>query len=182
MIYTCDTCINNIHTMKFIQTLTEMFTQRGYFEIKETHEFTNFLQVLTNDKEKVYVFANFIEKISVNLFKECLAFLEQNNSTHCIIITSEGITPCVKKIIDNSYNIRIEVFSEDELGYNVTKHCLVPKHELATSEELAELKKHLPNLPIILHKDPVIRFLGYEKKQVVKITRKSGAIVFRIII
>lgn len=168
--------------MKFIQTLDEMFTQRGYFQIKETHEFPNFLRVATHTKGKVYVFANFIEKISVNLFKECLSFLDENNSTHCIIITSEGITPCVKKIIDNSYNIRIEVFSEDELGYNVTKHCLVPKHEVASAEEIAELKKHLPNLPIILHKDPVIRFLGFEKKQVVKITRKSGSVVFRIII
>jgi|SRR5690606_3126419 len=168
--------------MKFIQTLDEMFTQRGYEYIKETHDFPYFLKAAIHSKEKVYVFSNFIEKISVNIFKECLSFLEQNNSTHCIVINSEGITPCVKKIIDNSHGTRIEVFSEDELGYNVTKHRLVPKHELANPTELLELKKHLPNLPIILQKDPVIRFLGFEKKQVVKITRKSGTVIFRIII
>lgn len=168
--------------MKFIQTLDEMFSQRGYEYVTETNDFEHVVRVAKHSKGKVYVFSNFIEKISVNLFKECLSFLDQNNSTHCIVITSEGITPCVKKIIDNSYNVRIEVFSEDELGYNVTKHSLVPKHELASQSELAELKKHLPNLPIILSKDPVVKFLGFEKKQVVKVTRKSGAVVFRIII
>ena len=39
-----------------------------------------------------------------------------------------------KKVIEEANDIIIELFQEEELQYNITKHYLVPKHELAHSK------------------------------------------------
>lgn len=73
---------------------------------------------------------------------------------------------------------RIQVFQLSELLYNVTKHELVPKHEVINEAEVARLLakfnlKTKQQLPHILNVDPVARYLALRPGQVVKITRPS---------
>lgn len=98
-----------------------------------------------------------------------------------IFVTPTKPNPAVRKTID-TYNrsdqgLRFEHFDEDELSVNITHHELVPKHTPLTDEELkAVLQAHaleLNQLPRILSSDPVARYYGLERGQVVSIERKS---------
>ena len=71
----------------------------------------------------------------------------------------------------------IEPFSQEELLINVTKHELVPKHQiLKESEKLDLLKKYRvkdSQLPKIQCEDPVSRYFGAKRGDIVRIVRPS---------
>ena len=71
----------------------------------------------------------------------------------------------------------IEVFSSEELLVNITHHELVPKHTTLSDQEKAELLKRYrakeSQLPKIQCEDPIARYFGAKKGQVMKIVRPS---------
>lgn len=70
-----------------------------------------------------------------------------------------------------------EVEKEKIVGFKVTEHIYVPKHEILSDEEAEELLKRLhakpEQLPYIHISDPVVRELGAKPGQILKITRRS---------
>ncbi|KXB00217.1 DNA-directed RNA polymerase subunit H [candidate division MSBL1 archaeon SCGC-AAA261G05] len=61
--------------------------------------------------------------------------------------------------------------------FKVTEHKLVPKHEILSEEEakrlLDEYKVESFQLPQISSRDPVVKEIGAEKGDILKITRES---------
>lgn len=76
--------------------------------------------------------------------------------------------------VDNCY---CQVFTKSQLIINITKHVLVPKHILLSDrQKRAVLNKYRveeSKLPIIEANDPVARYLGMMKYDVVQIHRPS---------
>ena len=100
----------------------------------------------------------------------------------CIIIVAGKITIGGTKALDSqaqkSAGITMETFKEDSLQTNITKHKSVPRHEILSNQEAqAILEKYqckISQLPRILPKDPIVRYMGCATGQILKITRVSS--------
>lgn len=95
-----------------------------------------------------------------------------------ILVVKEKLTQNNIKLI-NALNLNIQIFDIKELQFNITKHKLVPKHELVTDQKEVDtiLKnynlKSKYQLPIILRSDPVAKYLNLKNGDIVKIKRVS---------
>lgn len=86
-----------------------------------------------------------------------------------------------------SRNSRSGVFVKE---VEITRHSLVPKHELLSAKEKEELLKNygisLRQLPRILENDAMVKFLNAKVGDVIKITRKSETagetVYYRVVI
>jgi DNA-directed RNA polymerase I, II, and III subunit RPABC1 len=88
------------------------------------------------------------------------------------ILVSHGLTPLANREL-TAHSVHLEPFLFRELVGNILNHKLVPRHEPLTETErrLFFQKYKLDDLPLILHTDPVVRFLGLKDGDIVKITR-----------
>lgn len=121
----------------------------------------------------------FLEGTSVGI-KQMRAFahhIDDHKFMTGILVTQVGITPAALKVIPTVLPAIIETFLEQDLLINITHHELVPKHVLLSPEEKQALLERYrlkeSQLPRIQVGDPVARYLGLRRGQVVKIIRKS---------
>lgn len=115
--------------------------------------------------------------------KDMRQFAQDTSQSHYhtgIYITQSSITPSALKIIPAilaQTGIILETFQEQDLLVNITHHELVPKHVLLSAEEKRRLLERYrlkeSQLPRIQTGDPVAKYLGLRRGQVVKIIRKS---------
>lgn len=136
------------------------------------------------DNTRVCAFFN-IYKYNGEKAKEIIGIMNSMDLKHAIVVYSnkQMCTPTAKKTKETlADSLTIELFSEDELQYNITKHVLQPKFEVLTDNEAIDFrKKYGAKFPVLLVTDPISRFYGYKRGNVVKITRKSGYVDFRIV-
>ena len=99
--------------------------------------------------------------------------------TNGIFITQEQPNAAALRAFDAlaEVGMKAEHFKEEDLLVNITKHELVPKHILLSDEEkkvlLDRYRLRETQLPRIQLVDPVSKYLGLKRGQVVKIIRKS---------
>lgn len=103
--------------------------------------------------------------------------VDENNYHTGIFITQTPISPSAVRLLSSIPGHICEHFQEQDLLVNITRHELVPKHVLLSPEEKAKLldryrlkESQLPRMQV---SDPVARYLGLRRGQVVKIIRRS---------
>jgi DNA-directed RNA polymerases I, II, and III subunit RPABC1 len=152
------------------ETLKYLYFIKSYDIICKEHN---------NNTNKIYVKFIYINKIKPSVLKEYLSTLYTDTlneeTDKIILILQENPTNTIKKIADDN---NCEIFNINNLQINITKHRLVPKHSLATDEEVKTIiekynLRAIQQLPIILRTDPVIRYYNYPPNKVCKITRIS---------
>ena len=92
-----------------------------------------------------------------------------------ILIITDEIFPAAKKQLDDLTSVNTSIFFDKELFYNPTNHIDCPQFYLLTNTEkndlIRNLKCKLSDVLIIKHSDPVIKYYGWKRGQIVKIIR-----------
>ena len=179
------------------KTLNKMMEDRGYI-VEESQKDITFQEWLEKNQNKttinglffkkdenkpdsiVRLYFEYLEasKISANDIGIFFTNMKEAKAETGIIIISGILTPQAKqKMMDINCELPVECFNISELMVNITEHFYVPKHELLSDEKKAMLLKRYKikesQLPKILTSDPVARYLGLRRGNVVKITRDS---------
>ena len=119
-------------------TCIEMFVQRGYSILEKDDER---ILALKEDGNQICACINKLCcKFNVERIQECISMMKVMNIWHGLIVYSDTVTPVAKKIVEESQKMKIELFHEKELQYNLTKHYLVPLHELKYKKDNPEAK------------------------------------------
>ncbi|EEU40310.1 DNA-directed RNA polymerases I, II, and III subunit RPABC1 [Fusarium sp. LHS14.1] len=114
----------------------------------------------------------------VSQIRQFATYVITNHYKTGIMVTHVPLSPAARKSLASVESLaKIECFLEDDLLVNITHHELVPKHVLLSRDEKTALLKRYrlkeTQLPRILQRDPVARYLGLKRGQVVKIIRNS---------
>ena len=92
-------------------------------------------------------------------------------------ITSDSLSESINNY-QKKQNKFIQIFNVESLMFNITEHVLVPNHEIVDETEMNTIMQkyniQVPaQLPLILQSDPVAKFIGAKKGDLVKITKPS---------
>jgi DNA-directed RNA polymerase I, II, and III subunit RPABC1 len=125
----------------------------------------------------VWVEFNGDHTLGVKEIRKFAQTVDQQNFYTGILVTNTTISPAAAKVAAAVAPKILEFFQESDLLVNITMHELVPKHVLLSIEEKKQLLERYrlkdSQLPRIQRTDPVARYLGLRRGQVVKIIRKS---------
>lgn len=124
------------------------------------------------------------KKIGVKPLRTFVEHMDREKIYRAIIIVSSDVTPYARQILQsleqqeaNGQRYQTELFREAELLVDITEHVLVPEHVVLTDDEkkavLSKYKLEEKQLPRIQKSDPVARYFGLQRGQVVKIIRPS---------
>jgi DNA-directed RNA polymerase I, II, and III subunit RPABC1 len=146
---------------------------------------------LGDEADKIYIFfPQNASKVGVLPIRLYIKEMQANLAFRAIIIVKDEITAFAKQIFVESKDIIIEYFKENELLVDITRHILVPKHELLEEDEKKELLKIYSikelNLPKCLSSDPISKYFGARKGQIFKIFRNSEtsgeSVYYRVVV
>ncbi|XP_076462748.1 DNA-directed RNA polymerases I, II, and III subunit RPABC1 [Babylonia areolata] len=131
-----------------------------------------------NPTDQMFVFFPDEPKVGIKTIKAYCQQMQQDNIMKAVIVVQTGMTPSAKQaLVEMAPKYILEQFIETELLVNITEHMLVPEHVVMTTEEKTELlaryKLKESQLPRIQQGDPVARYFGLKRGQVVKIIRPS---------
>ena len=179
---------------KIRKTVFQMLEDRGYSVIKEK-EMSSFelfqskfktredlvilAEKMHNSSDLIYVEFSDKEKVGLDNIRDVgIRLFHQNIKNGILIIKGTMSSLCKQSLQEMAEaEIFLETFEEKELIVNITEHELVPKHVILNPEEkqalLGKYKLKENQLPKILLIDPISKYLGLHRAQVVKIIRPS---------
>lgn len=175
--------MNQDAIVRSFQTILEMLRDRG---MDVGHVTTQHIQdVLKVDtiKPVIEIFLNDIKILYYTPPKFKWAdvrkfFEDEPAPTLYILVVQENITQNNMKSIQ-ALQRNVEVHTLGRLQFNITKHSLVPKHEVIHDKKEVDVLlenfklKNKFQLPILLKTDPIAKYYGMKSGDVVKITRNS---------
>ncbi|KZT51753.1 RPB5 subunit of DNA-directed RNA polymerase [Calocera cornea HHB12733] len=151
------------------------YAQNGRVDRNLLNFFTN---ARSNPSDQIFVFFADEKSVGIKTMRRFIHILDEKAIQRGIIIYPTAMTPSSRKVISQmAAQYTLEEFAESELLVNITKHKLVPRHEVMTPEEKRELldkyRLRESQLPRIQLGDPVSRYYGLKRGQVVRIIRPS---------
>jgi DNA-directed RNA polymerase I, II, and III subunit RPABC1 len=131
--------------------------------------------VFANEEQRVLVV--YTEKLSVAHLREHVAAAVNMRLSGLLFVTPAAPGAVMRQAIAECCGVvRVEVFAQSELAFDLMAHELVPKMRVVTDAEkrelLARYKMRITQMPRMLAKDPCSRYLNLTRGTVVCITRQ----------
>jgi DNA-directed RNA polymerase I, II, and III subunit RPABC1 len=134
---------------------------------------TILVEKMEDPADNLFVFFPDDPKVGVKPIRNYCNRMKDEGVTKAIIVVQEGITPFAKQAL-----------------VDITEHILVPTHQLLSGDEKAALllryKLKESQLPRMQSSDPISRYYGLTRGQVVKIIRPSETagryVTYRIVL
>jgi DNA-directed RNA polymerases I, II, and III subunit RPABC1 len=189
---------NATHLFRIKKTCLSMLKQRGYLiasdefdidreQFREKHgdninreDMTILVPLQDDPTQQIFVFFPDEEKIGVKTIETYAQRMQAEGVPHAILVIPQAMTAFAKNAValfEQNMGYRIEQFTDNEMKVNILEHVLVPDHRILADDEkkvlLDRYKVKDSQLPRIQFTDPVARFLGMQKGQVVRIVRPS---------
>jgi len=93
----------------------------------------------STDQIFVY-FPDSTERLGIAPIRHYCETMGAKNVHRAILVLRNGLTSMARQALEQFHGkFNIEQFDEDQLLINITKHVLVPKHELLSEDERTEL-------------------------------------------
>jgi DNA-directed RNA polymerase subunit H (RpoH/RPB5) len=156
---------------KAYDTCLEMFEQRGYAVTSQDDEERDCIEGVKEDGTQVCTFLLESSFRSEHV-KEYTVLMKSGDIDHCIIVVRDKVTTAAHASVASLADLRIELFSVEELQTNISMHGLQPKFRLMKKNEVSP--KIRKNLGTLWTDDPAARFFGYQRGDVVELTRPDG--------
>ena len=166
---------------KAFNVCIEMLQQRGC-DITEQDPETLRIVATKPDGDPMCVIFNSTPKFDTKSMKEVITHINEVGVSHAIVIHTEGATPAAKSTLAQTCDIYLELFDQQDLQYNITKHRLQPTFsKLPPAESDAFKEKFGSKFGTLRHEKPISRFYDFSKGDVIRITRSDGYISYRIV-
>lgn len=182
---------------KVYRTVHEMVGDRGYLvstaelnmgldEFKDQYcrsgavdrQALVFLVQHSTQDEQLLVFFAEDETVGIKPIRRICERMIAQGIMKGILIYQKNLTPSAQKVVQEMQpKYMLELFQEQELLVNITRHVLVPEHQVLVPEAkktlLTRYRLKETQLPRIQQSDPIARYYGLARGQVVKIIRPS---------
>lgn len=136
----------------------------------------------TEKSKKTNIMTFWYPTLGKSDLQEIYETLVEQNINHAIVVHLNKVTPYTIPVIKSLKTLKynIEPFMESELQFNIMHHEDVPKHIICSKKKkdavLSTYSVTPDKLPRILSTDPVCRYLGAAKGQLIKIIRPSDSV------
>lgn len=144
-------------------------------------EAMTFLCEHRESREELMVVFNGAESFTFEAYKAHEEKATNANVARLVVVIAGKVVATSKRRIEDcnraEFALKTQIFPEDDLVVNITRHELVPEHTPLSEAEVVELLKahslEKQMLPRMLTTDPVAIYFGLDKGRVVRISRKS---------
>ena len=159
----------------------EILNQRDCV-VKEEDDDNQRIIATKPDDSSLCVLFNSTPKFDTKSMKEVITFMNEVDVRHAIVVHTDGVTPAAKSTLAQTDEMYIELFAEQDLQYNITKHRLQPVFERLPAPEAEQFKKECGvKFGILRDEKPIARFYDYSKGDVIRIIRDDGYVNYRIV-
>jgi DNA-directed RNA polymerase subunit H (RpoH/RPB5) len=145
----------------------QMLLARGHIINKKTED-----TILATTKTQKDVIVRYFpkQKFSIGMLSQILESYKSQNFSEFIVVC-ESI---MKKNLEKAENNNLEIFTEDELKFNILDHHLQPQFKKLPSDVCVP-----KNLPQMKESDAVAKFLKFREGDVIQINSSSYRIVVK---
>lgn len=167
---------------KCFPNISKMLCRRNFTFQEKLNEFT-FLFYSHEKNKHLILICFFSDKVGVDCLKKHLKQSCNDKVKDYIIVYENQMTSTCHKIIQDLFQYHMEVFCLQDFTFDFTQlYYFIPHEKIKDHDKIRELEERYGNkFPIILQHDPVCKYFGFQKNDILKITRSEKEIAYRIV-